>query len=1231
MSGTAPTVTYIPAANYNGPDAFTFKVKDTNTDSNVASVNLTVTSSVWTPIGPEGGRVFTVVVDQTNPLLLYAGTGGGVFRSTDGGLSWSPSNTGLTSLSVTAIVIHPTTRTTLYAGTHSGVFKSTDGGTSWTGATAYPFVTAMAIDPITPTMLYASSDVGGVFKSMDGGASWTASNSGLSRLSVHAMAMDLTTPSTLYVAIDGGGVFKSTNAGGNWSASSIGLPTIVRRLAIDPVTPTTVYAGSYDSGMFKSTDAGASWITSSAGLTNGSIYAITIDPTEPFTLYVGTEGGGVFKSTNAGATWSDSDTGITNTSVSALAVDAASPATVYAGTGKGLFKSTNGGAIWDAGITGLRSPSIDSVAVDPVTPTTIYAGTEHGIFKTTNGGTTWSTSGTGLTARVNVIAIDPTVPTTLYAATNGVGVYKSVNGGANWSAAGLTSQIFAFAIDPITPMTVYAGTTGGVFKSIDGGANWGAANTGWTNGVFALLIDPLTPSTLYAGSPTGGVFKSINSGANWTASNAGLTNMSVYAMAIDPMTPTTLYAGTQLGSVHVFKSTNGGASWTRSGDGLPSPFMVAMAIDPTIPTTLYAGTSGSGSAFKTTNGGTSWNTHNIGLTNPFVTSLVIDPQSPTRLYAGTRGGLFILEQAGNDTPTANSQSVTLLDEVSKSITLTGSDPDGGLLTFSIVSPPSHGTLSGSAPNVTYTPAASYFGPDSFTFKANDGALDSNVATVNVTINSSAPLTVTVLAPNGGEKVFLNVPTTIRWSSGGTPASFDVALSRNAGTTFTPIAGCVGLPGSAASCAWTPIGGGSATAVIRVTAQNGSGTVVDSSNANFTIATAAPSITVTSPNTAVNWAVGSTRSINWNHNLGANSFVRIELSRDGNTSWETLATSVQNTAATSGMFSWVVSAPTTGTATIRVTWVDGATSDVSNSAFSITIPSLTITAPNTNVGWLVGSRHNVAWSHNLGTSETVKIEVSRNGGTTWDVVTPSTANSSIGSGVFGWLVVGPVTSTARMRVTWTNNTGVQDVSDVDFRIRSAITVTSPNTAITWAAGSTRTITWNHNYGVAQLFDIAFSPDNGASWSPVTTGVPAATATSGVYTGAMPTSVTTQGLVRVSPAGNPGDGDMSNVPFTLAPPRITVTAPNTNVNWTVGSTRIVRWNHNLGTAENVNIEVSRDGGSTFTPIASALANASTNSGMFNWVVSGPASSSSRIRVIWTSDGVTQDVSDVNFRIQ
>lgn len=87
----------------------------------------------------------------------------------------------------------------------------------------------------------------------------------------------------------------------------------------------------------------------------------------------------------------------------------------------------------------------------------------------------------------------------------------------------------------------------------------------------------------------------------------------------------------------------------------------------------------------------------------------------------------------NDAPVANEQSVSTAEDAAKAITLTGTDIDGNNLTYIIVSQPAHGILSGSAPNVTYTPAANYNGSDSFTFKANDGSVDSNVATVSITI------------------------------------------------------------------------------------------------------------------------------------------------------------------------------------------------------------------------------------------------------------------------------------------------------------------------------------------------------------------------------------------------------------------------------------------------------------------------------------------------------------------
>jgi hypothetical protein len=133
--------------------------------------------NAWTSHGPQGAQVNALAIDPATPTILYAGTnGGGVFKSIDGGETWSAATSGLTATGVRAVVIDPKTPTTLYAGTsEGGVFKSIDGGGSWSPANTgliKPFfktVRALAIDPATPTTLYAAMFALGVFKSVDGG------------------------------------------------------------------------------------------------------------------------------------------------------------------------------------------------------------------------------------------------------------------------------------------------------------------------------------------------------------------------------------------------------------------------------------------------------------------------------------------------------------------------------------------------------------------------------------------------------------------------------------------------------------------------------------------------------------------------------------------------------------------------------------------------------------------------------------------------------------------------------------------------------------------------------------------------------------------------------------------------------------------------------------------------------------------------------------------------------
>ena len=265
------------------------------------------TANVWTksPIPPE---VVIVNALATSGQRVYAVGLGGVYKSTNGGTSWTQVNSGLTNGEVVrAIAIHPTGPDTVYVGIYPGVFKTTNGGTSWTAVNivlpANTSVNALAIDPKTPQTVYAGTDAG-VYKTTNGGASWTAINAGLpkdiAQGIVDALAIDPSSPQTVYAGTFGGGVFKSADGGTAWTAINTGLAnTSVVSLAIAPSSPQTVYAGTYEGGMFKTTTGGTSWTAINAGLPadDPGISALAIGPQ---TIYAG-RGANVYTSPLSGS------------------------------------------------------------------------------------------------------------------------------------------------------------------------------------------------------------------------------------------------------------------------------------------------------------------------------------------------------------------------------------------------------------------------------------------------------------------------------------------------------------------------------------------------------------------------------------------------------------------------------------------------------------------------------------------------------------------------------------------------------------------------------------------------------------------------------------------------------------------------------------------------------------------------------------------------------------------
>ena len=241
------------------------------------------------------------------------------------------------------------------------------------------------------------------------------------------------------------------------------------------------------------------------------------------------------------------------------------------------------------------------------------------------------------------------------------------------------------------------------------------------------------------------------------------------------------------------------------------------------------------------------------------------------------------------------------------------------------------------------------------------------------------LAVTVLQPNGGEKLFTGTSFRIEWSaSGGSFSSFDVKFSSNGGSSFANVPGCT---------VWRH---GAKLHLGRARPRDHGGTHpgdrpdqwrrLDFRHLRCQLQHrfGNRAMTLTAPNTAVNWGIGSTQQIKWTSNLGPAALVTIDLSRNGGTSWTQISGPIPNTNS----FNWVVSGPATTTARIRVNWANGPIEDVSNVNFQIAAPFVTVTKPNGGEVWVRGTNQTFLWTSNLGAKEFVKIELSTDGGVTW---------------------------------------------------------------------------------------------------------------------------------------------------------------------------------------------------------------------------------------------------------
>ena len=558
----------------------------------------------------------TIAPDDPQAVFMLTYEPAGVYRSTDGGVSWQRRAGGLEGVTVLSLALDPLDSRTLYAGTVRGGYRSTDGGKTWQHMPSLEpsHIYALTFAPQGHTILVGTEGLG-VYMSDDSGVSW--SSTGLGGASVLSLAV---APSgTIYAGTSGHGIWISSDGGAQWQVAAAPLdeahvPNLVvtnegtvwaladgnlslsrdegetwrsagppgvegMSMAVERQVGRVIYLGSRWGGIAASQDGGASWQVAGSELSGTDIICLTVDSEEPSTAYLGTKGDGLYKTTDGGVTWSSTSNDVGKRVVSALVKDPHYRRTLYAGTLHGVYKSANGGDSWSL-LTGEAGVLyVQALAVDPQESGIIYAGTEKGVYISRDRGRSWTRTDWALgNLTIFSLTIDSEDRNIVYAGSWGNNILRTTDGGRSWEPIhhGLeTLSVYSFAIDPINLRVLYAGTVEAIYKSADRGESWRRLE-GMRDGIttFALAIDPTDPASVYAGT-TDGVYHSNDGGETWASLHEGMGHVTVMALAVHASGSGALYAGTEHRGL--FYSADAGEHWIPWG--LAGRSIYAMVID----------------------------------------------------------------------------------------------------------------------------------------------------------------------------------------------------------------------------------------------------------------------------------------------------------------------------------------------------------------------------------------------------------------------------------------------------------------------------------------------------------------------------------------------------------------------------------------------------------------------------------------------------------------------------
>jgi photosystem II stability/assembly factor-like uncharacterized protein len=660
--------------------------------------DLTLLKSLkWRSIGPyRGGRVTTVTGVDSQPNTFYFGaTGGGIWKTTDGGLNWQSLSDGqpFRTGSVGSIAVSESDPNVVYAGmgeepirgnvTHGdGMYKSLDGGKTWKyiGLEDTRQISRIRIHPKNPDIVFVAAlghvwgpnEDRGIFRSKDGGKTWQKVFSRGPKAGASDIVMDPQNPNVLWA--------------GFWE--------VYRK-------PWTLESGGPGSGLFQSTDGGDTWkdMTRSAGLPKGLIgtVAVAVSPVNSDRIWaqIEAEDGGIFRSDDGGKNWikvnEERDLRQRAWYYNRIFADPKNIDGLYA-VNVDFFHSTDGGKIFSH----IQPPHGDNhdLWISPSDPNRMIEGNDGGAFVTTNGGKTW-TDTTQPTAQFYRVALDDDFPYHVYGAqqdnttvkipsrTFSAGIdlsdwYPVGGGESGWIAPYLKNTEITFAGSYDGLITKYDHRTGQTRNvtvwpdnTMGAGAEAMKYRFQWT---FPLLFSPHDPDMLYAGGNV--LFASRDQGQSWKPISPDLTRndktklgssggpltkdntsveyyCTIFTVAESPVKAGVIWTGSDDGLVQV--TQDGGAHWTNvTPKGIPefirintveaSPFDAGTAY---VAATMYQFDDNRPYMYKTTDYGKTWKSIANGIPQTTYTRVIReDPNKRGLLYAGTENGIYVSFDGG---------------------------------------------------------------------------------------------------------------------------------------------------------------------------------------------------------------------------------------------------------------------------------------------------------------------------------------------------------------------------------------------------------------------------------------------------------------------------------------------------------------------------------------------------------------------------------------------------------